>query len=95
MAKSPIKPSDLFRYWKGLPHQQAAISELEAELLKVAPDLFNRDQSWFKTWSQDGKQVDLSDALKLIQQFEGCHLDAYPDPLSGGEPWTIGWGKTR
>ena len=95
MAKSPIKPSDLFRYWKGLPHQQAAISELEAELLKVAPDLFNRDQSWFKTWSQDGKQVDLSDALKLIQQFEGCHLDAYPDPLSGGEPWTIGWGTTR
>ena len=95
MPKSPIKPSDLFRYWKGLPHQQAAISELEAELLKVAPDLFNRDQSWFKTWSQDGKQVDLSDALKLIQQFEGCHLNAYPDPLSGGEPWTIGWGTTR
>jgi GH24 family phage-related lysozyme (muramidase) len=95
VAKTPIKPSDLFRYWKGLPHQQAAISELEAELLKVAPDLFNRDQPWFQTWSQDGKQVDLGAALQLIQQFEGCHLDAYPDPASGGEPWTIGWGTTR
>lgn len=34
----------------------AAISELEAELLKRTPDLFNRDQAWFKTWSQAGKQ---------------------------------------
>jgi lysozyme len=25
---------------------------------------------------------------------EGCRLQAYPDPLSGGEPWTIGYGAT-
>lgn len=56
MAKTPIKPSDLFRYWKALPHQQAGIIELEGELLKVAPELFNRDQPWFQTWSQAGKQ---------------------------------------
>lgn len=56
MTKTPIKPSDLFRYYKALPHQMAAISELEVELLKRAPDLFNRDQAWFKTWSQAGKQ---------------------------------------
>ncbi|NIJ18483.1 GH24 family phage-related lysozyme (muramidase) [Sphingomonas naasensis] len=37
----------------------------------------------------------------LIQQFEGCakrradgRLDAYPDPGTGGDPWTIGWGST-
>lgn len=34
----------------------AAVSELEAELLKQVPDLFNKDQPWFKTWSQAGKQ---------------------------------------
>ena len=34
----------------------AAIVELEAALLKVAPDAFNKDQPWFKTWSQAGKQ---------------------------------------
>ena len=33
--------------------------------------------------------------LKLIKEFEGCHLSAYPDPLSGGLPITIGWGSTR
>jgi lysozyme len=32
--------------------------------------------------------------IDLIKQFEGCTLKAYPDPASGGEPWTIGWGST-
>ena len=70
-----------------------------------------RDRAWFATWSQDGKQPEpapggrpdwLSLALKLIQEFEGCakrlpngKLQAYPDPGTGGEPWTIGWGTTR
>jgi hypothetical protein len=56
VTKSPVKLSDLFRYYKQLPHQMAAIVELEAALLKVAPDAFNKDQPWFKTWSQAGKQ---------------------------------------
>jgi GH24 family phage-related lysozyme (muramidase) len=33
--------------------------------------------------------------LKLIKEFEGCHLKAYPDPLTGDLPITIGWGSTR
>lgn len=33
--------------------------------------------------------------LALVKQFEGCRLQAYPDPGSGGDPWTIGWGTTR
>jgi len=53
---SSIKLIDLCKYYKGLPYQMAAISELEELLLKVAPDAFNRDQAWFKTWSQAGKQ---------------------------------------
>lgn len=39
--------------------------------------------------------------LKLIQSFEGCArkrsdglFEAYPDPGTGGHPWTIGWGTT-
>jgi len=31
----------------------------------------------------------------LIKQFEGCRLEAYPDPGTGDEPWTIGWGATH
>ena len=30
----------------------------------------------------------------LIKRFESCELTAYPDPGTGGEPWTIGWGHT-
>jgi lysozyme len=32
--------------------------------------------------------------LPLIHQWEGCELHAYPDPATGAEPWTIGWGST-
>ena len=73
----------------------AAIAELEATLLKVAPDAFNRDQPWFKTWSQAGKQHDYAPAVKLIKEFEGCHLEAYADPLHGWGVPTIGFGTTR
>ena len=33
-------------------------------------------------------------ALPLVKEFEGCRLTAYPDPETGGAPWTIGWGST-
>lgn len=39
--------------------------------------------------------------IALIKRFEGCArkrsdglIEAYPDPGTGGEPWTIGWGAT-
>lgn len=32
--------------------------------------------------------------VELVKKFEGCKLEAYPDPASGGEPYTIGWGST-
>ncbi len=42
-----------------------------------------------------------SAGLALIKQFEGCErkrsdgrFEAYPDPGTGGDPWTIGWGAT-
>ncbi len=31
----------------------------------------------------------------LIKRFEGCKLTAYPDPGTGGDPWTIGYGHTK
>jgi len=41
------------------------------------------------------------DCLAIIQEFEGCarkqpdgSFAAYPDPGTGGDPWTIGWGTT-
>ena len=42
-----------------------------------------------------------SQAFELIKRFEGCAslradglVEAYPDPGTGGAPWTIGWGAT-
>ena len=32
--------------------------------------------------------------LQLLKTWEGCRLYAYPDPASGGDPWTIGYGHT-
>lgn len=32
--------------------------------------------------------------LQLIKDFEGLELAAYPDPATGGDPWTIGYGHT-
>ncbi len=37
---------------------------------------------------------DLTKAFSMIRQFEGCVLKAYPDPISGNQPWTIGYGTT-
>lgn len=34
------------------------------------------------------------DCINLTKRFEGCRLVAYPDPGTGGAPWTIGWGHT-
>jgi lysozyme len=41
------------------------------------------------------------DGIALIKRFEGCArlmadglIEAYPDPGTGAEPWTIGWGAT-
>lgn len=32
--------------------------------------------------------------IALVKASESCRLTAYPDPGSGGDPWTIGWGST-
>jgi lysozyme len=32
--------------------------------------------------------------IELIKAHEGLRLAAYPDPGTGGEPWTIGYGHT-
>lgn len=94
-----ITLEQLFRFWRALPHQQAAIGELEADLRENGYAVaMKRDRAWFSTWSQAGKQEDdawLAPALEIIKRWEGCKLTAYPDPGTGGEPWTIGYGITQ
>ena len=88
-----ITLEQLMRFNRGLPHQLAAISELEADLKANGYDaVMRRDRPWFKTWSQDGKQSNLTAAINIIREFEGTVLTAYRCPAG---VWTIGTGNTR
>jgi len=55
----------------------------------------------FKALSGAAVQSTGPAGLALIKRFEGCArargdglFEAYPDPGTGGAPWTIGWGAT-
>ncbi|WP_430673368.1 lysozyme [Klebsiella aerogenes] len=36
-----------------------------------------------------------SNGFNFIKKFEACCLHAYPDPITKGQPWTIGYGWTQ
>lgn len=56
---APITLAQLFRYWRALPHQSAAITQLERDLLVNGYETaMRRDREWFHVWSTDGKQDD-------------------------------------
>jgi len=54
-----IRLLDLVRFYRSLPHQMAAITELEEAINKADSTLLSRSQEWFKTWSQSRKQVEI------------------------------------
>ena len=51
---------------------------------------------------EDARPTQIGEAgIALIKRFEGCArlrrdglVEAYPDPGTGADPWTIGWGTT-
>jgi len=88
-----IKFIDAVKYHKDLPHQIDAWSFLQASVHKEILDEFARrfrNQKIEPTF--DGLP---EEGIRLIKEFEGCHLYAYYDPLTGSLPITIGWGSTR
>lgn len=91
MSKAPVRLLDLFRYYKGEPHQMAAIELLARQ---IPQDALGRDQEWFHVWSQAGKTPAptwMDPAKRIIKEFEGCRLIAYKCPAG---VWTIGFGAT-
>jgi GH24 family phage-related lysozyme (muramidase) len=77
------------------PHQLAALSALDQSLTA------EQRQQFTELWRAQGSPSAAADpawllpATKLIREFEGLNLTAYPDPATGGEPRTIGWGTTQ
>ena len=73
MSKAPIRLLDLFKYFKGEPHQLAAITELEAV---IPTGVLDREQAWFKTWSQAGKQTSRNPLPTPYQSQRDNYRDA-------------------
>lgn len=51
MSAKPIRLLDLFKYYKRLGHQTAAIRELEEEINAIDPYILDRDTDWYRTWT--------------------------------------------
>jgi GH24 family phage-related lysozyme (muramidase) len=81
------------RAGKITPHQLAAFSALDQCLSDAQRQGFT--ELWRAAGSPAAQQSDLAAALKIIKEFEGCHLEAYADPLHGWDVATIGYGTTR
>lgn len=80
------------------PHQLAALSQLD-EMLRAHPDILQEfTYLWRAVGSSASEQPEISEpdrGLAITKRFESCRLTSYPDPGTGGTPWTIGWGSTR
>jgi len=81
------------RAGKITPHQLAALTAHDESLTDAQRQGFT--ELWRAAGSPAAQQSDLAAALKIIKEFEGCHLDAYADPLHGWDVATIGYGTTR
>lgn len=51
MYQKPIRLINLFRYYKALPHQNAALQELEDEINRLDPTILMRGSEWYNTWN--------------------------------------------
>jgi GH24 family phage-related lysozyme (muramidase) len=89
-----------------LAHHRAWLQAVLERLVALEPQALEEGGTRRRLWTArkaangaaPAPMADLSAAvavaLPLVKEFEGCRLKAYPDPESGGEPWTIGWGST-
>ena len=66
------------------------------------PDIFANFRKAGKIAKEAMPMRTSSEGIALLHEFEGCarlrpdgKYEAYPDPGTGGEPYTIGWGATR
>jgi predicted chitinase len=50
MSAKPIRLLDLFKYYKKLGHQTAAIQELEDEINSLDPYILTKGSAWYDTW---------------------------------------------
>ena len=89
-----LKPVfDVVRKLLGRGMRQSEVDEINAALKPLNRQLSEGINTQKLNLSQRG--------VDFIKVFEGCarirkdgRIEAYPDPGTGGDPWTIGWGTT-
>ena len=92
---SKISLTDFFKYFDNdNVNQREAVVLLESMMPKT---LLVDKSAWVLKYREpepvpEGKTS--AKGRQLITEFEGCRLTAYPDPGTGGDPWTIGVGHT-
>ncbi len=98
----PFDPADLFGKIRAMLHargsslKQSEVNAINGVLESAArPQAPSLPEHRFVPTKVSARGED------LIKRFEGCArarpdgtFEAYPDPGTGGEPWTIGWGAT-
>ena len=88
-----IKFTDAAKYSQGFQHQNDAWEYLQKNTSsEVLEEFAKRFRNEYK---QPETSIIPKCGIDLIKEFEGCHLSAYYDPLTGGLPITIGWGSTK
>lgn len=95
MTKKPIRLINLIKAWKGLPHQNAALNELEDLILRADPDAFNKDQDWYCTWSASvyDKRQDYKNHWDGIYAAAKQAGAKYPECVAAQWALESGWGK--
>lgn len=95
---APIRLVNVARAYQGLSHQTAALEWLQEhippEVLADFAELFRADPPAKPQASPSPGTDWLTPCRRIVQEFKGCRLEAYPDPGTGGDPRTIGWGHT-
>ncbi|MDX1704823.1 MAG: lysozyme [Altererythrobacter ishigakiensis] len=94
MTRKPI--FDTFRRILGRGFKQSEVEQIDSAL-----DCAAKKQDACPRLKLASQMTAGTQALELIKRFEGCAslradglVEAYPDPGTGGAPWTIGWGAT-
>jgi len=93
MATNKIRLADLFRYYKALPHQLAALTELEQTINKSNPNILGRDQGWFKTWSVAGKQSSFPNTWEGVLEAARVAGAKFPELVAAQWALESGYGK--
>jgi GH24 family phage-related lysozyme (muramidase) len=75
-----------------LPHHQAFWELVEAQLPAGFLEDGGEGRSVWTAAPKPKPGLNLEPGLKLIREFEGCHLTAYLCPAGR---WTLGWGNIR